>query len=74
MLFAIIRCGLIACDPREVSPVFTQFIDSVFQLTEQFPCQFQFNERFLLELHDHVFSCQYGNFLGNCEKSRNELR
>ncbi|XP_072040916.1 phosphatidylinositol-3,5-bisphosphate 3-phosphatase MTMR8-like isoform X2 [Amphiura filiformis] len=68
------RCGLIACDPREVSPIFTQFIDSVWQLTQQFPCQFQFNERFLLELHDHVFSCQFGNFLGNCEKGRVDLR
>lgn len=64
------RCGLLACDPREVSPVFTQFIDCAWQLCQQFPCAFQFNERFLLELHDHVFSSQFGNFLGNCEKDR----
>ncbi|XP_072170824.1 phosphatidylinositol-3,5-bisphosphate 3-phosphatase MTMR8-like [Diadema setosum] len=64
------RCGLLACDPREVSPVFTQFVDAAWQLCSQFPCAFQFNERFLLELHDHVFSSQFGNFLGNCEKER----
>ncbi|XP_071846266.1 phosphatidylinositol-3,5-bisphosphate 3-phosphatase MTMR8-like [Apostichopus japonicus] len=64
------RCGLINVDPREVSPIFTQFIDCVWQLTQLYPCAFQFNERFLLELHDHVYSCQFGNFLGNCEKDR----
>ncbi|XP_071787047.1 phosphatidylinositol-3,5-bisphosphate 3-phosphatase MTMR8-like [Asterias amurensis] len=68
------RCGLVAYESREFSPVFTQFIDCVWQLTQQFPCAFQFNERFLLELHDHVFSCQFGNFLGNCEKSRVDNR
>lgn len=64
------RCGLITIDPREISPIFTQFIDCVWQLTQLYPCAFQFNERFLLELHDHVYSCQFGNFLGNCEKDR----
>ncbi|XP_038063077.1 myotubularin-related protein 8-like [Patiria miniata] len=64
------RCGLVSYDSREFSPVFTQFVDCAWQLTQQFPCAFQFNERFLLELHDHVFSCQFGNFLGNCEKDR----
>ncbi|XP_070554043.1 phosphatidylinositol-3,5-bisphosphate 3-phosphatase MTMR6-like isoform X2 [Ptychodera flava] len=64
------RCGFLDIDPREVSPVFTQFLDSVWQLTQQYPCAFQFNERFLLTLHDHVYSCQFGTFLGNCEKER----
>ncbi|XP_048653200.1 myotubularin-related protein 8 isoform X7 [Marmota marmota marmota] len=41
---------------------------------EQFPCAFEFNESFLLEIHDHVFSCQFGNFLGNCQKDREDLR
>ncbi|XP_077861833.1 phosphatidylinositol-3,5-bisphosphate 3-phosphatase MTMR6-like [Saccoglossus kowalevskii] len=68
------RCGFLDVDPREVSPVFTQFLDAVYQLTQQFPCAFQFNERFLLTLHDHVFSCQFGTFLGNCEKERLEHR
>ncbi|XP_014786257.1 myotubularin-related protein 8 isoform X2 [Octopus bimaculoides] len=69
------RCGFLGTvDPKEVSPVFTQFIDAVWQMTHQFPCAFQFNERFLLVLHDHVFSCQYGTFIGNCEKDRIDLR
>ncbi|XP_067141955.1 myotubularin-related protein 6 isoform X3 [Centruroides vittatus] len=68
------RCGHIQGDPREVTPVFTQFIDAVWQLTQQFPTAFQFNERFLLTIHDHVYSCQFGTFIGNCEKDRVDLR
>ncbi|XP_071951261.1 phosphatidylinositol-3,5-bisphosphate 3-phosphatase MTMR6-like [Antedon mediterranea] len=68
------RCGLINFDSKEQSPVFTQFIEGVWHLMEQFPCAFQFNERFLLEVHDHVYSCQFGTFLGNCEKKRGESR
>ncbi|XP_021924454.1 myotubularin-related protein 8 isoform X7 [Zootermopsis nevadensis] len=68
------RCGHVAGDPKEVSPVFTQFIDCTWQLAQQFPGTFQFNERFLLTLHDHVQSCQFGTFIGNCEKDRIDLR
>ncbi|TSN95686.1 Myotubularin-related protein 7 [Bagarius yarrelli] len=45
-------------DPKEVSPVIDQFLECVWQLMEQFPCAFEFNERFLLQLHTHVHSCQ----------------
>ena len=63
-----------AGDSKEVSPVFTQFIDCTWQLAQHFPATFQFNERFLLTLHDHVQSCQFGTFIGNCEKDRVDLR
>ncbi|XP_050544918.1 myotubularin-related protein 6 isoform X2 [Daktulosphaira vitifoliae] len=68
------RCGHIAGDPKEVSPVFTQFVESTWQLTMIQPTSFEFNERFLLVLHDHVSSCQYGTFIGNCEKERADLK
>ncbi|XP_058845489.1 myotubularin-related protein 8-like isoform X2 [Acipenser ruthenus] len=68
------RCGQLEGDPKEVSPVFTQFIECLWQLMEQFPCAFQFNDRFLLEVHDHVYSCQFGNFIGNCQKEREDLK
>ncbi|XP_072361699.1 phosphatidylinositol-3,5-bisphosphate 3-phosphatase MTMR8 isoform X2 [Scyliorhinus torazame] len=68
------RCGHLEGDPKEVSPVFTQFIECTWHLMEQFPCAFEFNERYLLEIHDHVFSCQFGNFIGNCQKERQELK
>lgn len=34
---------------------------------------FEFNEQYLLVLHDHVMSCQFGTFIGNCEKDRIDL-
>ncbi|KOB72224.1 Odorant-binding protein 21, partial [Operophtera brumata] len=54
------RCGHIACLGRERSPVFTQLLDCTWQLLRMHPEAFQFNERFLLTLHDHVHACQYG--------------
>ncbi|KAB5522786.1 hypothetical protein PHYPO_G00163430 [Pangasianodon hypophthalmus] len=68
------RCGHLEGDPKEVSPVFTQFVDCVWQLMEQFPCAFQFNERFLLSIHEHVYSCHYGNFICNNQREREQLR
>lgn len=78
MLFGhkfIDRCGFVASvDMKEVSPIFTQFIESVWQVSQQFPAAFEFNEQFLLTLHDHVHSCQFGTFVSNCEKDRVDLR
>ncbi|KAI5739479.1 hypothetical protein M8J77_019748 [Diaphorina citri] len=68
------RCGHLAGDPREVSPVFVQFLECSWQLSVQFPQAFEFNEIFLLTLQDHVTSCQFGTFVGNCEKDRLDLR
>lgn len=68
------RCGHIQTDPKEISPVFTQFLDCTFQLMQQRNDAFEFNERFLLILHDHVQSCQFGTFIGNCEKDRVDLK
>ncbi|KAF5279817.1 hypothetical protein FQA39_LY18220 [Lamprigera yunnana] len=68
------RCGHVQNDSKEYSPVFTQLLDATWQLTQQFPLTFQFNERFLLTIHDHVMSCQFGTFIGNCEKDRLDLR
>ncbi|XP_063807756.1 myotubularin-related protein 6 isoform X2 [Pseudophryne corroboree] len=68
------RCGQLDNDSKETSPVFTQFLECVWNLMEQFPRAFQYNEAFLLQIHEHVHSCQFGNFLGNCEKQREELR
>ena len=66
------RCGHIQSgDTKEIAPVFTQFIDCIWQIMQQFPSEFEFNERFLFMLHDHVYSCQFGNFIGNCDRERN---
>ncbi|XP_035855710.1 myotubularin-related protein 6 isoform X2 [Sander lucioperca] len=68
------RCDQLDGDPKEVSPIFTQFLECVWQLTEQFPQAFEFSEWFLLQIHEHVHSCQYGNFLGNNQRQREDLR
>lgn len=68
------RCGFLQVDPKEVSPIFTQFIDATWQVMQQYPSAFQYNERLLLTIHDHVFSCQFGTFIGNCEKDKLDLR
>lgn len=60
-------------DPKEVSPVLDQFLECVWQLMEQFPCAFEFNERFLMAIHSNIYSCQYGNFIGNNQKERGEM-
>ena len=58
-----------------MSPVFLQFIDCTWQLTRIFPKEFEFNERFLISLLDHLYSCQFGTFLYDCdyERKSNEL-
>ncbi len=70
------RCGHLyenENSSKEVSPIFSQFLECVWQLTQQFPCAFEFNEIFLIKLHEHVYSCQFGTFIGNCHKDRIEL-
>ncbi|KAI6215064.1 Myotubularin-related and Zinc finger domain containing protein [Aphelenchoides besseyi] len=59
---------------KEISPIFTQFIDVVYQIMRQEPLAFEFNERFLFDLNEHAYSCLYGTFVGNCDKDRKDLR
>lgn len=54
------------------APIFLQFVDAVWQVTVQFPCVFEFNERFLVELMDSLFSCEYGTFLMDCQRERTQ--
>jgi myotubularin-related protein 6/7/8 len=60
-------------ESQERSPVFLQWLDVVRILLQQFPLRFQFTEHLLVFIMDAVFSCQFGNFLGNCEKDREDL-
>lgn len=54
----------------ERSPVFLQFVESVFQFMNQYPCACEWNEQFLITLMESLYSCQYGTFLFNNEKQR----
>jgi myotubularin-related protein 1/2 len=60
-------------DRGESSPIFLVFLDCVWQLQQQFPSHFQFNERFLLEIAEHAHSGRFGTFLGNCDFEREVL-
>lgn len=62
-------------DQNEQCPVFLQWLDSVHQLLQQFPCLFEFNEAFLVKLVQHTYSCLYGTFLGNspCEREMHNI-
>ncbi|XP_037317929.1 myotubularin-related protein 7a [Pungitius pungitius] len=64
------RCNHLVGDPKEMSPVIDQFLECAWQIMEQFPCAFEFNARFLITIHSHVYSCQYGNFIGNNQRER----
>lgn len=71
------RCGHIyegENSLKEISPIFSQFLECVWQLSQQFPCAFEFNESFLVKLHEHAYSCQFGTFVGNCQKERIEMK
>lgn len=57
---------------KETSPVFHQFLDATYQLLYQYPTRFEFTERFLRRLLYHLYSCQYGTFLGDNEKQRKD--
>lgn len=50
--------------------MFLQFIDCVWQIMQQYPCAFEFNEEFLITVLDEMYSCLYGTFLYNSEQER----
>lgn len=55
-------------NPQEMSPIFVQFIDCVYHIWQQFPNEFEFNEKLLLTIVEQSYSCLFGNFLFNNEK------
>ncbi|KAI8991912.1 protein-tyrosine phosphatase-like protein [Mycotypha africana] len=69
------RCGHLTNDPKftqqkETSPVFHQFLECIYQLLCLYPTRFEFTEAFLIELHYHLYACQFGTFLFNSESDR----
>mmetsp|Transcript_27117 Transcript_27117/g.41614 ORF Transcript_27117/g.41614 Transcript_27117/m.41614 type:complete len:761 (+) Transcript_27117:531-2813(+) len=57
-------------DEGQVSPIFLQFLDCVYQLVHMYPQYFEFTEDYLLELSDHVYSCRFGTLLCDTERER----
>jgi len=50
------------------SPIFLQWLDCVWQVMQQFPHGFEFNERFLIDLLDNLYNCSFAEFSFNSEK------
>ncbi|KDO25187.1 hypothetical protein SPRG_20770 [Saprolegnia parasitica CBS 223.65] len=61
-------------DDEQTSPVFVQFIDAVWQMTQQAPCSFEFNERYLMAIVDEVYARRTGTFLFDCDEQRMKAR
>ena len=57
-------------DDSDISPVFLQWLDGVWQLVRLFPAAFEFGPRLPLLLAHHLYSCRFGTFLYNCERER----
>ncbi len=55
---------------KEVSPVFLQWLDVVWQVMVQFPQQFEYNDKLLIFIADSLHACNSGTFLGNSEWER----
>ncbi|KAF8570089.1 hypothetical protein P879_05723 [Paragonimus westermani] len=69
------RCSLTSSsDPREASPIFTQFLDCVRHLCTFCPVEFEFSCDLLCLLHDAAYAATYGTFVGCSEKERRDLR
>lgn len=77
-----LRCGTIAPlsgrdhhppSDDELSPIFLQYIECVWQLSQQLPRAFEFNSLYLAALLHHLLSGEHGTFLCNCERQRVEL-
>ena len=54
----------------QISPIFLQFIDCVWQILNQYPTLFEFNAKYLLVLADSIYSCRFGTFLLDTDKKR----
>jgi len=62
-----------ASDEAQMSPIFIQFLDCVFQLVNQSPDDFEFNTKYLFLLSEHVYSCRFGTLMCDTEKERETI-
>jgi myotubularin-related protein 1/2 len=66
-----LRCGHnVNNNQDQMSPIFIQWLDCIYQLISQYPTHFEFNENILIFIAYHVNTCLYGTFIMNSEKER----
>ena len=56
---------------KKISPIFIQFLDCVYQILNQFPTSFEFNQNLLIFITEELFNNKFGSFLFNCERDLN---
>mmetsp|Transcript_16016 Transcript_16016/g.23563 ORF Transcript_16016/g.23563 Transcript_16016/m.23563 type:complete len:802 (-) Transcript_16016:465-2870(-) len=57
-------------DEGQISPIFLQFLDCVYQLVTLLPDKFEFSAMYLLVLSENVYSCRFGTLLCDTERER----
>jgi hypothetical protein len=57
-------------DSSEWSPIFLQWIETIWQLLIQFPEAFEFTESLLMEVIDAAYSCEWTTFVGDSYRQR----
>jgi len=57
-------------DEGQISQIFLQFLDCVWQLVDLFPEKFEFNSTYLLVLSENLYSCRFGTLLCDTERER----
>jgi len=66
--------GGVSRNDDQISPIFLQLLDCVWQVQQQHPRCFEFNSRYLLCVAEHLYDCRFGTFLGNTPKERPSLQ
>lgn len=57
-------------DEGQISPIFLQFLDCVYQIVTLYPEAFEYTPQYLLEIANHIYSCRFGTFLCDTERER----
>lgn len=57
-------------DEGQISPIFVQFLDCLYQIVRLYPDQFEYNTKYIYEIVTHVYSCRFGNVLCDTERER----
>eukprot|EP01129_Flabellula_baltica_P008478 TRINITY_DN3372_c0_g1_i1.p1 TRINITY_DN3372_c0_g1~~TRINITY_DN3372_c0_g1_i1.p1 ORF type:complete len:739 (-),score=151.21 TRINITY_DN3372_c0_g1_i1:4-2220(-) len=66
------RTGFNGKGSSERAPIFHQFIECLWQIQEQFPTNFEYNEKLLVFILDSLYNCRFGTFLYDNQKERTQ--
>ena len=58
----------------ECREIFNKIKHVIFQIVHQFPCSFEFNDRFLTFLSDNAYNSDFGTFLADSDYERVKVK